>query len=372
MLLSSFAGAESQSKPSVDDKSMSLIRGVYGIDLSKYQVIVNASGTVNTGVSTFGPGVIKECGDFTLVNSESTLYFDFRFVNGNLWYCTLDIIKGSPIYVPTLPTDIIAQSKIMLSNYQTFATQNYAGDTSYISSAENMLNNVSELKNTQVNSSDAKMEIKDSAHTSLDYKNETNTTQFSQINLYFSHDGVDYPQKTLSLHFLNGNLYDFCDTWSIISIGAPNVLSRAEALELAAAKNLNLSFNSENGSTYEVKPNLTNATVNDIHLSYTNMNSTELHPLWFIYIFFNQSINGDYGIQVSIWGDTKEVYSCQALTTLGTPDIPSTSLSSDSHNGQPMQDNTLWFVLLGIMVTVIATALIVWTARKPTQNNVPK
>jgi hypothetical protein len=295
------------------------------------------------------------------VNSQGTLHFKFYFVNGNLWYCTSDIIKGKPIYASTVSDDIIAQSKNVLSNYQTFATQNYAGDTSYISLAENMLDEVSELKNTVLTSSEAKMEIQNRIETSSNSKDQIETRQFSQIKMYFSKDGSDYPSKSLSLQFLNGNLSYVCDTWGILSIGAPNLLSRQEALDMAwaAANNFNLSFISENGSTYEVKPDLTNATVNDIHLSYTNINSTELHPLWFIYIFFNQSINGDYGIQVSIWGDTKEVYNCQALTTLGTPDIPSTPLPSDSSTG-PTQDNALWFVLFGITVTVVAAALIVW------------
>jgi hypothetical protein len=303
------------------------------------------------------------------VNSQSTLYFNFNFVNGNLWYCTLNVIKGKPIYAPTVSTDVITQSKNILSKYQSFATQNYAGDTSYISLAENMLDDVSELKNTVLTSSEAKMEIQNRIETSTNSKNQIHALQFSQIKLYFSKDGSDYPSKGLSLQFLNGSLSDVCDTCSIIYIGAPNVLSRQEALDMAwtAANNFNLSFISENGSTYEVKPDLTNATVEDIHLSYTLRNSTQLHPLWFIYIFFNQSINGDYGIQVSIWGDTKEVYNCQALTTLGTPDIPSTPLPSESTVSQPTQDNTLWFVMLGVTTAVIAVMLVVWKVRASKQ-----
>ena len=349
----------------VDQKSTAIISDIYGIDLSKYEVIVNASGTSNEEFTAFGSGGTLQFGQYTLVNSESIVYFTFEFVNGYLWYCTLTNIKGTPIYASTVSANVINQSKNILSNYQTFAVHNYASDTSYVSTAKTMLNDVSELKTTNLTSSNAKMEIENKQKTFPLSNNQTEYIQTSTVKFYFSSNGIDYPEKGLSLEFINGSLTAFSDTWNLISVGPPNLLSRQEALDLAwtTANSFNLSFISQDGSIFQVKPDLTNATV-DAHLSYTLRNSSELYPLWNIYYYFATPINGDYGIQLAIWGDTKQIMDCQALTTLGTSDTAPTLSPSKSNSSQPIQDNPAWFIVLGVTLAIIAAAcLVVWKMR---------
>ena len=349
----------------IDKRALAIISDVYGIDLSKYQVIVNASGIVTTGTKIFGPGVTYECADITLVNSESIIFVNFNFANGYPYFSELDNIKGRPIYQLSFSTNVINQTKNILSKYQTFAIQNYACDTSYISTAGNMLNQISELQNITLTSAEAKMEIKSTDETSHGSGNHTDCRQRSTITYYFSAGSIDYKRKGFFLEFINGSLDFFTDDWGLISIGAPNALSRQEALDMAwaAATDLKLSFVSQNGSIFEEKSDLTNAT-SDIHLSYTlEKDSTALRPLWFVYFYFSHSINGDSGILVTIWGDTKEIYNCQALTTLGTVDTMPTILPSVSNMGTPIPNSVLWLILTGIEFSIVAAILIVWKKR---------
>ncbi len=348
----------------IDQKSIAIMYGIYDIDVSKYEVMVNASGTNNREFTVFGPGGVLQFGHYTLVSSESIVYVNLEFVNGYLWYCTLTNIKGKPIYNPTVSADVINQSKNILSKYQTFAAQNYAGDTSYVNTANDMLNDVSELKTTNLTSTYAKMEIKNTEKSFPLSKNQSSYMQTSTVRFFFSSNGVDYARRGLFLGFINGSLDYFSDTWNLISVGSPNLLSRQEALDLAwtTANNFNLSFISQNGSIYYVKPDLTNATI-DASLSYTLRNSSELYPLWNIYYYFAKPVHGDYGIQVAIWGDTKEIMDCQSMTTLGTPDTPSPS-SSNSQNIIP--NNLVWIALAGTALAIAAAVLIVWKVHKPT------
>jgi hypothetical protein len=289
------------------------------------------------------------------------VYVNLNYVNGYLWYCTLTNIKGTPIYAPAVSTDIITQSRNIFSNYQTFAAENYASDTSYVTTAKDMLNDVSELRTMNVTSTYAKMEIATTDKSFPLSENQSKNIQTSTIKFYFSSNGIDYPRKAVFLGFINGRLQDFSDTWSLISVGPPNLLSREEASDLAwtAANNFNLSFISQDGSIYQVKPDLTNVTF-DAHLSYTTRNSSELYPLWNIYYYFATPVHGDYGIQVAIWGDTKEIMDCQSMTTLGTPDTPT---PSNSNTLNTTQDNLVWLVLVGAALAIFAAILIVWKVR---------
>ena len=368
LTLTSLNASAGSSAPMLDDKaidqkSISIIYSIYGLDVSKYEVIVNASGTNNREFTVFGPGGVLQFGHYTLVNSESIVYVSLEFVNGYLWYCTLTNIKGKPIYSPTVSADVINQSKSILSNYQTFAAQNYAGDISYVNMANDMLSDVSELKTTNLTSIYAKMEITNTEKTFPLSSNQSSIMQTSTVRYFFSSNGVDYVRRGLFLGFINGSFDYFSDTWNLVSVGPPNLLSRQEALDLAwsTANSFNLSFISQDGSIYQVKPDLTNATV-DASLSYTLRNSSELNPLWNIYYYFAKPVHGDYGIQVAIWGDTKEIMDCQSMTTLGTPDTPSPS-SSNSQNIIP--NNLVWLALAGTALSIAAAVLIVWNVRKP-------
>jgi hypothetical protein len=75
----------------------------------------------------------------------------------------------------------------------------------------------------------------------------------------------------------------------------------------------------------------------------TTRNSTALYPLWTINFYFNKLYYNAYGIQVGIWGDTKEVFYCESLITLGSssagnPTAAPSNLQPD--NTQPVPSPT--------------------------------
>ena len=73
----------------------------------------------------------------------------------------------------------------------------------------------------------------------------------------------------------------------------------------------------------------------------TKRNSTALYPLWTVNFYFNKIYYGAYGIQVGLWGDTKEVFYCESLITLGNSGgespttAPSNSPPTDATPAQP-------------------------------------
>ncbi len=324
---------------------------IYNLDLSKYQVILN--GTSASYQSTFGPNVRQESVLYTLVNDNNIIYVDLEFANGALWYCTMDSLKGTPVYASKMSIDIIDQSKQIIQNYQAFATDNYATDTSYISTVTNILNNVSDIKSPSQILGNIRMNI-----TTNKQQVWAGEVSISNMNFYYSNDGLDIPRKAISLEFQNGSLRYFSDTWNLLSVGADNTLSRDEVLSMAwaAAQKHTLEFLSENGAIYEVKPDLTNVT-NEVKFAYTLRQSTELYPLWNVNYYFNQSYNGYYGIQIAIWGDTQQILYCQSLGTLGGSD-PATVQPNSPASSQPMYNTPSILIITLIAIAVIGTIVL--------------
>ena len=69
-----------------------------------------------------------------------------------------------------------------------------------------------------------------------------------------------------------------------------------------------------------------------------------LYPFWYVEIYFQKPYFSDYGIQVGIWADTKEVTYCQSLCVLGGPPTDDSPAPDNSNQPQPtatLQPNAL-------------------------------
>ena len=134
--------------------------------------------------------------------------------------------------------------------------------------------------------------------------------------------------KRVDLAFRNNAFESFHDTWRIYSVGAFSVINSDEAYNIALEAAQNLEFRIVNDQVNEVVPlpDLSNS-VYQMYFSmlpYRNQTSDipskiardplKLYPYWQFYSYFpGGEIGGYSGVQVGIWGDTKEIIYCSGF-----------------------------------------------------------
>lgn len=250
-----------------------------------------------------------------------------NFVGESFWYCNLQI-KGKPIYTQTESANVLDQSKSVIQRYQAYVAQYTRSDTSYVSSMASMLNTVSELKSTSVTAGNTKLNISVTATRISNIPKQT-------FKWFYTENGIDVTRKAVTFTYTDGMLTSISDTWNLYSIGSLNSISKEEALNIAwsQAQNLKLQFISENGSIYEIKPDLSNVTT-DVSFSMQPRNNTVLLcPSWIVTYWFAKPYGQNHGIEVGIWGDTKEVVFCNPLVILGGSDTSGSTTQASPNDG---------------------------------------
>jgi hypothetical protein len=133
----------------------------------------------------------------------------------------------------------------------------------------------------------------------------------------------------------------FSDTWNLYKVGSLNVISEDEAKSIGweAAKNYTIPFTYENGTTVAMKPKWSNVYEIEISMGHYNMapdfpvdpggvnrEPLSLYPRWNM-LFYFESIGGLGGVQVCVWGDTKEIAYVRLYGAHGFPpfETPGTS-----------------------------------------------
>ena len=235
----------------VQDKALAFLANVAGFDLSKYSA--KLEGVSASYDSTFGPLVKEESVSYTLDADGSQVRAAFVFENGLLWYSDLSYVKGSAIYKQSPSTSVLDQVKSLVQNYQIYVGQNYEEDTSYVQSMRNIIDGISELKAQEKTVDNLKLQV---SITPID--NIVSTV----VKWVYTENNVDVPRKSMAMYFRNGTFWFMSDTWNLLTIGSRSLISQEEALKMAWAKaqNYTLNFVSDNGSTLEIKPDLSNVT----------------------------------------------------------------------------------------------------------------
>jgi hypothetical protein len=226
-------------------------------------------------------------------------------------------------------------SKAFLNRYKEYLTSYCNVDTAYLNPVINMLNEVTQLTPTNVTSGNVLMKISSGIPPGLQPISSVSSTT---INFDYTEKGVDVSRKYISLNYVSNALSHFQDTWNLYNIGTWNMISKEEAVNIAytSAQSLTLKFGNSNGSTTEIKPDLTNSTYTAT-LSMgpkTGVNGL-LYPFWYVEIYFQKPYYSDIGIQVGISADTKEVLYCQSLVVLGASPTDNSPASDNSNQAQP-------------------------------------
>jgi hypothetical protein len=241
---------------------------------------------------------------FNYTSGSGTFKVASLFFDGKLGMLEITP-KTSPqsdyIYSGSPPTDTINQANKILQRFQTFVSQEYAIDSSYIASMESVLKNaVAETpKNVTVGN--------------IQFQIIQNGANYDLKWICFEHNISMGNWKRIEMRFNNNFLVNFQDTWSIYQVGGPNVLSTDEAsnIALAAARNYTgVKHPQVFNSRYDVSLAWVPYRDNSLNLpSKIPRSVLTLYPLWYFQFYFNSSV----GIQVGVWGDTGEVAYCNAF-----------------------------------------------------------
>jgi hypothetical protein len=193
------------------------------------------------------------------------------------------------------------------------------------------------------------------------------TDSVTSIKWAYAQDGVELSRRHIQLKFTNGSISWFVDTWNLYSVYDKNVTSKDEAQSVAfaaaQAKTISLfSLQGENVTSVEVKPDWSGwtcearlnlipgaQTAEPIGLSQsTNQGSVTrdpltLYPMWHFIFYFGKPIGNTLGVEVGVWGDTKEVAYSNAYVVLGasgTTDTPQSG-ASETTNTPQSSDETI-------------------------------
>lgn len=378
---------------STKDKLLEYLSDVNGLDLTKYTLTQRGYGS--SYPAKFGGFVEEESLSCTLEAVGSKIDIMSIFDNGQLVFCSSSVI-GNYIYATSQPPDILNQARVHIQKYQPYATQKYSSNTSHLTSMQNMLNNVATL--SPVNVTDGNMNLQIS-------QNDKTT----HIQLACIQNGILLSHKRIQMTFVDNNLTDFIDTWNLYTIGGFSQISSDEALQIAlnAAKNYDLAllYQNEKNETVSFEPDWSKTTY-DIRLSMipgrlsnknpsensillptnTSRNPLALYPLWQIHFYFNKPVGDVIGMQVGVWGDTKEIHYCSdygfygASMTAGEESHPTDQqpasppinlpsvLLNDTQTQEKQQPETFNLLILLVCIAVIVSITFVARSRLTRHN----
>ena len=356
-----------------EDKATAFLSSVVGLDMTKYTLVMPAPPSGYDAESwaevaakaeaqhsellyppELGGNVKDEWCSLKFVAGESNISIMSNCINDKLKTIKIDNLNGSDyVYSEPPATDLRSQTKTILQRYQEYVTQVDSMDSSYLEPMQSILNRLVGLSATDITVGNITFQVS---------KNK----DITRIQWIYTDGGVVMDHKRVDLSFRNNTFQSFRDTWRVYSVSGPSVINAEEAYKIAldAAQNCELQIVYENGTTKSVDhTDLSNAfyqmyfsmlpyhhgTVLDHWLNRTvspsSRDSLTLYPYWQFYFYFNEAIAGDSGIQVSIWGDTKEIMYCSGFGYLGTSGT--TSL--------PNQNNPSTLPALAVIIIAMAT-----------------
>jgi hypothetical protein len=285
------------------EKALTILNDVAGLDTAKY--------TANLELSPpdlYFETLPQESLKYTFESDESKLDVICAFVNENLRSMSVYILDGSP-HVIQPATNTLEMAKAFISKYQTYSGASYYG------MLRPMLDNVEADKSVTKTSENAKLEVTvDGSSTSFRWTYIVN--------------GVEAPSKCVALHFDQGFLKYFIDTWSLYKIGADGVnISEEQAIEIAMNRAKTYSWRVNMGGDNWIEVTEFNIIgVSQTTLDIGNYISKEearggdpltLYPGWRVHLYFDKLYPGNvYGLNVGIWADTGEVHDIRTMFTM--------------------------------------------------------
>ncbi|MBN1357135.1 hypothetical protein JW988_00030 [Candidatus Bathyarchaeota archaeon] len=266
----------------VEEKALSIITDVIGIDLSRYSVEL-----YNNNSELWG-SLFREHIDYTLESNESKMRVMITFGNGTLIHWDLakiDSLPLSPIYVEPLPDNTLDVVKDALQRYQAYS------EDSVVEEARNVLNTVTELKTMNKTVGDLKIRI---------------TVRDGSINIDWvrTKNGLDFATG-LSINLANGVIDGFTDESRFFKIGSTDVnISREEAISIAREEAKTYTSVTLWGiGTFRFRVKEEPSTVR-LQVGTANFTS---YPYWDVWFAADPEVYSVTGVKVIMRADTGEI-----------------------------------------------------------------
>jgi hypothetical protein len=282
------------------DATLDFLTAVAGVDISKYKI-------EKLSVLELGFGIAEQTVTYSLESdgSKMTVISDFR--NGDLIWCGISRLEGSPIL--TVPSvDVLDSAKSLLNRYQS------ASKVPYLQPIQDSLGTLTELKSMTKEIGNVKLEVYDNNGLSRFWWTDT-------VN------GIEIPQKVMGIVFYDGIFEMFCDYWNCYTVGNADVkFDREAAIQVAEEHAQNHSYNI--GDT-----TVSDFTILDEYviaeLTMQDRGNYVVYPWWEIRLPLDKAYLGAITeIRVLMWADTGEVTYVEAIrggyveTSSGDPANP--------------------------------------------------
>jgi hypothetical protein len=350
-----------------------------GLDLAKYTVVpptfplgfedANITEVLNDRAekglsnssypSKFGGFVKEEALSYDLEYNGSKIDVMSLFYNGHMVFLDIDH-QDDYVYSEPPSTDILSQAKSILQRYQTFASQTYAENTSYLLPMKNILCNIEELSPIDITVGNVDFQISKDGN-------------YTIIQWIYTEGGVSMNWKRVSVEFRNNAFESFVDTWGLYSVSGLSKISSEEAFQIAldTAQNYEFNVTDENGGFVPIKvPDLSNAFYQEYFSmvpfrygddklpSIIERDPLTLYPFWQYYFYFNETILGYDGMQVGVWGDTSELVYCSGFGYYGTFDLPDEQDTSSQSLNIQHPEGTLSLSTLAFAASLVAVSIL--------------
>ncbi len=358
------------SSATIESAVTEFLSNVVRLDMTKYVLIQPSSqDSTGSGVSKFGGLVEEEVSAFKFEAVGSIFDTMSLFYNGHMSFIKVYPQGNDYIYSEPQTTNTVEKAKNILQRYKTYVTEMYAADNSYLLPMQTFLNSINELSPTNTTDGNVNFQV-------------SKDGDYVRIQWIYFENGILMNYKRVDLSFVNNTFVSFRDNWRLYRVGGFSIISSDEAVRIAleAAQNVELRIGSLNGETEIVKvPDLSNAPTDvaftmvpyryqeNHYPSLLPRDPLTLYPFWQIHFYFNESVAGNVGVQVGVWGDTKEIIYASGYGYYGASDVPS---GEDKTNLQdqfkPLSTSTL-VLTVGLLATLtISVAVIV--VRKKNRN----
>ena len=324
---------------------------VLGIDMTKYAITNEGYGVKYP--SEYGGAVKRESISFTLNETDSQTPLETNnenpfwqaptgqitvgatFLNGYIFWLNINPMYGSVIYRQQPSTSAVAETRNILERYKAYAAK-YGMDNTHVTLALSLLEKASD--GPAASGTHNFCDLSGFTPTNATSSNMQMTTSQTGIGYAYTFNGVNVPKRSIGASFAD-ETFTFHDTWNLYTVACESVISEGEAAAMAldAAKNYNVTLMREDNSSYVLNPDWSNPTVeislnmipgqqfntqlnqdlNAVSSGSKDRNPLGLYPFWSATVYFTKPIGNIGGVQVGIWGDTKEIAYVRTYGHLG-------------------------------------------------------
>jgi hypothetical protein len=375
-----FTASAADSSPIAEEKLQAFLTDVLGIDLVRYSIIQKDSGSEYP--SELG-GVVLEEGAAVIYNStENQFYVNIEFRNGYIHSFHLYSVRGSLIYQQP-STSVVAETRNILERYKIYA-EKYEIDTVHIISALSLLGKASDAPASETTSN---LNGISNFNTIEEISgNMIMTAKEAQIRFGPVFNGKDLRTGGMGIQFYDEKLI-FYDDWGLYTVACSSSITEeeAKAIALDEAKNYKITLMRDDGSSFEVVPDWSNPRIeigldmipgqnfntelnneiNSVNSGSTSRDPLGLYPFWGATVYFTKPINNIDGVQVGIWGDTKEIAYVHTSGHLGSS---GTSGDTSDTNQNPEPFNIALVITMAAVATAMVSAVAFVAVKKEINN----